>query len=157
MTMLPPCWCGKSTIEQFFPRDNWLYSRLSGGEVLLYRQLSGGKSYYIAKLIGDILLWGIMRSTTVPLICMNNLLLHISQAVMVWHNVSHRSAFLMITLLLFLYKRFSFKVIVIWHVCITIEDIVLQSKYFDIVDNISFCFSKLMYPIILVFRWSLLF
>ena len=19
MTMLPPCWCGKSTIEQFFP------------------------------------------------------------------------------------------------------------------------------------------
>ena len=31
MTMLPPCWCGNSTIEQ-----------LSGGEVLLYRQLSGG-------------------------------------------------------------------------------------------------------------------
>ena len=36
----------------------------------------------------------------------NNLLLHISQAVMVWNSVSHRSAFLMITLLLFLYKRF---------------------------------------------------
>ena len=36
----------------------------------------------------------------------NNLLLHMSQAVMVWNSVYHKSAFLMITLLLFLYKIF---------------------------------------------------
>ena len=65
MTMLPHV-RAEIYYRAVFPRDNWLYSRLSGGEVLLYRQLSGGTSYYIAKLIGDILLWGIMRSTTVP-------------------------------------------------------------------------------------------
>ena len=79
---------GDITIQQNIPRgkddyapphvgaENLLQSSFSpgiidyivdcpGGEVLLYRQLSGGQNYYIAKLIGDILLWGIRRSTTV--------------------------------------------------------------------------------------------
>ena len=46
------------------------------------------------------------RMYVVSSIRMNNLLLHISQAVMVWNSVYHKSAFLVITLLLFLYKIF---------------------------------------------------